>query len=142
MKELQDIKPVIRFNKAKENEFYIYFITLPSDSFDISAVRDYGQMYIITGINTTNVKGQIIFHIIDWASTNQKRLSHVSYRAETLASSHADDRDYCIKQALKLFTKAENIHHVLNADSKELFNTITPLHDGKTYRLNQTVQRL
>lgn len=64
------------------------------------------------------------------------------YGAEILACVDAYDRGFYIKQALQsIFTKEDVIHEV-NVDSKGLYDTVTTLHEGREYRLKQTVQRI
>lgn len=80
--------------------------------------------------------------MIDWASIRQKRVSYSSYGAEILACTEAYDRGFNIKCALKSISPLDDFPQILNVDSKALFDTITTLHEGKEYRLRQTVQRI
>lgn len=84
-----------------------------------------------------------MYHLIDWASLKQRRVSYSSYGAEILACTEADDRGFNMKMALQSITQDnKRIPHVLNIDSKGLYDTITTLHEGREYRLRQTVQRI
>lgn len=39
-------------------------------------------------------------------------------------------------------SKGRQVEHTLHVDSKGLLNTITTIHNGREYRLRQTVQRI
>lgn len=82
------------------------------------------------------------FHIIDWESSKQRRVSHSSYGAEILACTDVDDRGYGIKEALSSIFQNQTFKPKLNVDSKGVYDTITTLHEGRDYRLRQTVQRI
>lgn len=142
LKELKDLQPIIRFNKINATIKEIDIWTFSDASFNITSGRDYGQTGIITGIHAKGDGDNEIYHAIDWASSKQRRVSHSSYGAEILACADADDRGYYIKQAVKSITKNKETKHVLHVDSRGLFDTISTLHDGKEYRLRQTVQRI
>lgn len=145
LKELKDLDPTIRFRKLSTDIRTMDVWTFSDASFNIVSGRDYGQTGIVTGIKVTTTKGEHAFHIIDWASTKQRRITHSSYGAEILACSDADDRGYYLRQAMRSIFNGEEgqaIKHILHVDSRGLFDTISTLHDGKEYRLRQTVQRI
>lgn len=138
--ELRRLDPVIRFKK----------VTNPTDvvlcSFSDAShpkERDYGQTGNLTGILSKNgcADGEV-FHLVDWSSNKQQRISHSSYGAEILAAVTSDDRGFYLKQAINTMFPDSPLKHELNVDSKALWDTITTLHDGKEYRLRQTVQRI
>lgn len=105
--------------------------------------RDYGQTGILIGILARNGKeGKDVYHLIDWTSHKQHRVSYSPYGAEILAAATADDREYYMKNAINTLFPQTPVKHELNIDSKGLWDTITTLHEGKEYRLRQTVQRL
>lgn len=83
-----------------------------------------------------------IFHAIDWASCKKRRDSYSSYGAEILACADADDRGFYVKQTIQSIFNEKKIKHELSVDLKGLFDTIKTLHEGKEYRLRQTVQRI
>lgn len=51
------------------------------------------------GTRAITTSGNEAPYLIDWASTNQRRVSHSSYGAEILACSDADDRGFYLKQS-------------------------------------------
>lgn len=109
--------------------------------------RDYGQSGILCGLRVEETNGdnqdmQDIFHMIDWTSHRQKRVSYSSYGAEILACASADDRGFYLKEALNSLFPKHRTRHELSVDSKALKDTITTLHEGTEYRLRQTVQRI
>lgn len=142
LKEIRDLKPLISFRKLTSEVDNIDVWTFSDASFNIVTGRDYGQTGIITGLKVTGKGGESVFHVVDWTSSKQRRVSHSSYGAEILACSEADDRGYYIKKAIMAVTDRTDIRHILHVDSRGLFDTISTLHDGKEYRLRQTVQRI
>lgn len=130
LKELKDMQPTINLNKMKMYMNKVEVWTFSDASFNITSGREYGQTGIITGIHARSDEEEKTFHIIDWTSSKQRRVSHSSYGAEILACSDADDRGFYIKEALKSITRV-NTKHVLHVDSRGLFDTISTLHDGK-----------
>lgn len=142
LKEIKDLNPQIMFRKLNSEIISIDVWTFSDASFNIVAGRDYGQTGIVTGLKIQGKNGESTMHMIDWTSNKQRRVSHSSYGAEILACSDADDRGYYIKQAIIGITKEEKTMHILHVDSRGLFDTISTLHDGKEYRLRQTVQRI
>lgn len=142
LKELKDLNPTITFRKLRTGITKIDVWTFSDASFNIVSGRDYGQTGIVTGIRAEGKDGEHAFHLVDWASTKQRRISHSSYGAEILACSDADDRGFYLKQALTSMDEGNTIRHILHIDSRGLFDTISTLHDGKEYRLRQTVQRI
>lgn len=118
-------------------------VTFSDAAFNVTSSQLYGQTGCITGLRYRTTDGNAtVYHIIDWACGKQRRVSYSSYGAEILAFTEADDRGYNVKQALKSISPADDFRHILNVDSKGLFDTITTLHEGKDYRLRQTVQRI
>lgn len=142
LKELKDMKPVIKFRKITSKILALDIWTFSDASFNIVTGREYGQTGIVTGIKVVGEEGDDTFHLIDWASTKQRRITHSSYGAEILACSDADDRGYYLKQAVNSMSNRDSTRHILHVDSRGLFDTISTLHDGKEYRLRQTVQRI
>lgn len=142
LKEIRDLEPRIMFPILKADVERLDVWTFSDASFNIVAGRDYGQTGIVTGIKVRGKDGESAFHLVDWASSKQRRVSHSSYGAEILACSDADDRGYYVKQAIRAITNRKEPRHILHVDSRGLFDTISTLHDGKEYRLRQTVQRI
>lgn len=106
--------------------------------------RDYGQSGVLSGIRIQcdNYEAHDIFHMVDWSSHRQKRVSYSSYGAEILACASADDRGYYLKEALNSLFPRHRTRHELSVDSHALKDTITTLHEGSEYRLRHTVQRI
>lgn len=142
LKELRDLDPTILFRKMNTAVSKIEVWTFSDASFNIVSGRDYGQTGVVTGLKAYGKNGENCFHLVDWTSSKQRRVSHSSYGAEILACADADDRGFYIKQAVRSITQEDEIAHVLHVDSRGLFDTISTLHDGKEYRLRQTVQRI
>lgn len=69
-------------------------------------------------------------------------MKHSSPGAEILACTEADDRGFYIKTALKSINTNVNFTHEVVVDSKGIYDTLTTLHEGRGYRLRQTVQRV
>lgn len=105
--------------------------------------RDYGQTGLIIRPHAWNKnRRRQLFYIPGWSSHKQKRVCHSSHCAEKLAAEAAEDLRNYFKSALNaLFLKAD-IKHELNVDSKELWDNITTLHEGRGYRLHQNKQKL
>lgn len=106
--------------------------------------RDYGQTGILCGLRVKEhgTDNRDIFHMIDWSSHRQKRVSYSSYGAEILACASADDRGFYLKEALNSLFPRHRTRHELSMDANALKDTITTLHEGTEYRLRQTVQRI
>lgn len=142
MKELRDLDATITFKKMKKPAKKVEVWTFSDASFNIVAGRDYGQTGVVTGLIAYDEDGESVFHVVDWVSSKQRRITHSSYGAEILACSDGDDRGFYFKQALNSVSRRNDVIHVLHVDSRGLYDTISTLHDGKEYRLRQTVQRI
>jgi len=142
LKEMKDLEPIIQFPKLRAEVLEVQVWTFSNAAFNIVSPRDYGQSGIIVGILPRSVDGEEAFHVVDWASTTQKRVSHSAYGADILACSDADDRGYRIKESIRSITSNLDLPHILHVDSRGLFDTISTLHDGREYRLRQTAQRI
>lgn len=143
LKELKDLKAEITYQKIGGEVTAATIESFSDAAFNISRAKQYGQTGLIVGI-LFNVKGKddAVYHVVDWASRKQRRVCHSSYGAEILACADADDRGYNLKMAMTSLFPSDKFRHVLNVDSKGLYNTITTLHEGRDYRLRQTVQRI
>ena len=80
--------------------------------------------------------------MLDWSSSKQHRVSNSSYGAEKLACAEADDRGFYITMCLRSIFPKKCFRHMILVDSKGLYDTISTLHEGREYRLRQTVQRI
>lgn len=141
LRELQHMPASIRYNRPSGNLHSLQVVTFSDASFNISKSQQYGQTGFISGIQVVTDVFENVYHVIDWSSAKQQRVSHSSYGAEILVCTDADDRGYYVKLALKSLTPGD-VRHLIMVDSKALYDTITTLHEGKEYRLRQTVQRL
>lgn len=145
LKELRDLKPYIKYQQPEQHSTSDITVYSFSDaSFNISASQSYGQTGMVTGLLFDANRGRtgMAFHPIYWSSSKPRRVSHSSYGAEIIACAEADDRGFHIKEAMQTMFQGRKITYQLNVDSKGLYDTITTLHEGKEYRLRQTVQRL
>lgn len=105
--------------------------------------RDYGQTGMVTDLRiSTKAGGVDIFHSIDWTCQKQKHVSYSPYGAEILAVRVGDDLRYYYKTAINHLFPKYPIRHDLNIDGKGLRETLVTIHEGKDYRLGQTVQRI
>lgn len=136
-----DLKATIRFNNVTASEKR-RILTFSDASFNISSKQVYGQTGVIKGIAVNNEHGFPNFYPIDWASAKQRRVTHSSYGAEILACAEGDDRGYNLKSILESVGKEWCMDHEMVVDSKSLYDTISKLHEGKDYRLRQTVQSI
>ena len=78
----------------------------------------------------------------DWGSKKQRRVTYSSYGAKIFAYFDADDYGLNLKHAYRSVFEKHDFPHVLIVYLKDLFDTITTLHDGREYRLRQTLQRV
>ena len=87
-------------------------------------------------------QGMYYYHLLDWCSNKQKRVSYSPYGAEILACADADDRGFYLKYGIRCIFPKTEIGNELLTDSKCLYDTITTLHEGRDYRLRPTVQKM
>lgn len=140
LKQLKSLPTALRYRKGDaEAKREVY--TFADASFNIAAGLEYGQTGVIVALAVPDGQ-RTAFHIIDWLSQKQRRISHSSYGAEILACADGDDRGFHAKTSFNELHTEGGIRHVLHVDSKGLFDTITTLHNGREYRLRQTVQRI
>lgn len=139
-KELVELKPIVTYI-CPTNTPYIFLSTFTDASHPKD--RDYGQTEMITGFRIGENAGQKeYFHAIDWTSQKQKRVRYSAYCAEVLAATVGDDRGYYYKSAFNDLFPHAPVQHELNIDSKGLRETLVTLHEGRGYRLSQTIQRI
>ena len=141
VRDIKKLDPTLFFRQADQVK-QAWVTTFSDASFNISSRKSYGQTGVICGIRTTMNEGSEQYYVIDWVSTKQKRISHSSYGAEILACAEADDRGYYIKTGMRSLFPKTGIRSEIVVDSKGLFDTISTLHEGREYRLRQTVQRI
>lgn len=142
LREILSLTPSILFRSPLGHVIIAQVHTFSDAAFNICKAQHYGQTGMIVGIFFETATQKQLFHLIDWTSHKQRRVSHSSYGAEILACADSDDRGYHLRSSIRSFDPAGNIQHVLHVDSRGLYDTITTLHAGKEYRLRQTVERI
>ncbi len=104
--------------------------------------QSYGQTGYISGI-LFQTPTELVFHVIDWHSSKQCRISFSSIGAEILAAASAVDRSGLMIEGIHAIHDANDpLPLVLNVDSLGLHATISTVHEGKDYMLRPTVARL
>ena len=84
-----------------------------------------------------------MYHLMDWHSAKQSRVSFSSIVAEILAAEYSADRGSLMSDFIEnLYGSSAKLLFILSVDSHGLYSTITTLHEGKDYRLRPTVSRL
>lgn len=141
-KELLELTPIIKFRKPRGQIINATVCTFSDASFNIGRARSYGQSGIILGLRITTSTDEHIYHPIDWTSHKQDRVVHSSYGAEIIACASADDRTYLLRSSFRSMFPSAGTNNELLTDSRGIFDTITTLHEGKEYRLRQTVERI
>lgn len=143
LKEMKEMKASITFKTPSDDVEKVVVTSFSDAAFNVTKSSQYGQTGIICGIRyVSRTSEQDVYHLIDWASLKQRRVCYSSYGAEILACTEADDRGYNLKLGLSSLFPDRRFTHELNVDSKGLFDTVTTLHEGRDYRLRQTVQRI
>ena len=140
--EILKLSPLINYRHQQPRVTNACIQTFSDASFNIKSNQDYGQSGIITGLSADTLSGDSIYHVLDWSSQKQRRASNSTYGAEILACVDADDRGFHLKQAFHSLFPMKPLRHILNVDSRCLYDTVTTLHEGKEYRLRQTIQRI
>ena len=140
---MKNLRAVVTFRRPRERVADARIVTFSDGAFNICSSTSYGQSGFVSGILYRTRSGdERTFHVIDWGSSKQRRVTHSSCGAEILACRDADDRGLNLKMAVRSIFSSHDFPHVLIVDMKGLFDTITTLHDGREYRLRQTVQRI
>lgn len=145
LEQLRSMPAVLTFRRPEGNVVAAEVLTFSDASFNISPKISYGQSGIVAGILYTvrdHGRSEEVYHMVDWASIKQRRVSYSSYGAEILACADADDRSFYLKMSFNSIFPSCKFKSTLVVDSKGLYDTITTLHQGREYRLRQTVQRL
>lgn len=88
---------------------------------------------MIIGLMIEAESEEPLFHLIDWGSCKQRRVSHSSYEAEILACADANDGIFYLKESIHPISPTEKIKNILHLDSKGLYDTIKPLHLEREY---------
>ena len=144
--EILKLPNKVLFKSPAKSLAEAFIASFTDAAFNTSASRSYGQNGFVTGIAYRQQnEANFAYHVVDWSSAKQKRVCNSSFGAEILAAADADDRTFALRESIRsLFapTSAPKICSRLYTDSMGLFDTISTLHDGREYRLRQTVQRI
>lgn len=75
------------------------------------------------------------YHVLDWHSSKQARVSFSSAGAEILAAAESADRALLLSEcAARILSLSHPIPFALTVDFYGLYSTITTLHEGIDYR--------
>ena len=96
----------------------------------------YGQTCYISGL-LLPTGGKNAFHVLDWHSSKQSRVSFSSVGADILAAAESADRSILLKDRLKNILQIFLLTMVV--ESFEIYSTLTTLHEGRDYRLRPNV---
>lgn len=142
LKELKRLRAVLKY-RLPPSAIFPLVITFSSAAFNFYRSHKCGQTGIVTGLNFYSDNTQDdIFHVVNWYSGKEHSVCRSSYGAEILAYTDTDDRGIYIKTSLDHLFRSKDVQHEINVDSKGLYDTITTLHEGRDYRLHQTVQQI
>lgn len=83
-----------------------------------------------------------IFYGIGWMSNKQRSISYSSFGAEIIAAADVGERVFDLRETIREIFPHYHIKHEMIVDSKDLFDTITTLHESHEYRLSMTVSRI
>ena len=139
--EIKQLSPKIAYNHVEE----CYWHTASYLSYsDASHGRtSYGQTGYVGGVHFRPNDSSSTYHVIDWHSAKQSRVSFSSIGAEILAAAESADRAALHYQSLqRLFMSSIRLPLTLLVDSAGLYSTISTLHECRDYRLRPTVARL
>lgn len=98
-----------------------------------------GQTGGLSGILDKRKNGTKVYHLLDWTSHKQRRISYSSFGAEIVACADNDDRGYDIKEPLIGGFPTRRTKSKLIVGSRALYETITKPHDNREYWLRKTV---
>lgn len=136
---LKKLNPTITYKAPGNTEEIIGNTTILTFSDASQGTTTYGQTGYVSGILFPNN----IYHVIDWHSSKQNRVSFSSMGAEIIAAADSADRSILLSYALRRILNLDSpLPLILTIDSHGLYSTITTLHEGKDYRLRPTVCRL
>lgn len=111
--------------------------TFTDATFNISSWSECGQTGVLSCIESKSCEvAPGIYHCIDWCSAKQKPICHSSHGAEIKACTVGGNRGYALQMLLLSIYAKPPIPHVVHVESKELYDTITILHEGIEYLLS------
>ena len=142
--ELLKLKPWVKYKSPPKAEGIkqVMITTFSDASFNQSTGHGYGQTGFFNRLRIVLHQGMDYYHLLDWCSNKQKRVSYSPYGADILACADADDRGFYLKYGIRCIFPKTEIRNELLTDSKCLYDTITTLHEGRDDRLRPTVQRM
>ncbi len=136
--EIRQLSPKLLYRSVPANPSVMYV----SFSDASQGKQSYGQTGYISGI-LFQTPTELVFHVLDWHSAKQTRISFSSIGAEILAAASSADRAGLMIAGIRAIHNADvALPLVLTVDSLGLHATISTLHEGKDYRLRPTVSRL
>lgn len=119
-RELKNLEPTSVFRNSGSQIETSFELTHLDEAFNTSARQSYGQTIIVTGLWIRKKNGTEIYHPIDWMRIKQKRISHLSYGAEIISCTDADDHGLDLKMAMRILLREKKMRHIQNVDSKAL----------------------
>lgn len=129
--EIKSLDPCMKFisPSSLHNPSYLAF------SDESTGMGSYGQTGYVSGIFL--LAGDVqIYHVIDWLSSKQTRVSFSSIGAEILAAATSADRGSHMSETVGILNRSKpSLPFVLSIDSLGLYSTITTLREGSHYRL-------
>ena len=136
---LKKLKPTLTYKSPRYTEETLKNSSILTFSDASQGSTTYGQTGYVSGILFPGN----IYHIVDWHSSKQNRVSFSSMGAEIIAAADSADRSILLSYALRrILDLDEPLPLILTIDSHGLYSTITTLHEGKDYRLRPTVCRV
>ncbi len=138
LKEVQNLQPCLLY-LAPSPEFKARYLAFSDAS---QGKYSYGQTGYVSGL-LFQTKSSLLYHVLDWHSSKQNRISFSSIGCEILAAAASADSASSMAHGIQLLHDSPSpLPLVLTVDSLGLYSTITTLHEGKHYRLRPTVARL
>lgn len=103
----------------------------------------YGQSGSITGLRIACMgESGRIYHVFGWKSHKKRRVNNLTFGAEILAESDADDCGFDLKNSFESIFCGMSFRHELLVDSRALFEKIKKLHEPRAYLLRKVAARM
>lgn len=119
VRDIKKLQPTLLFRRTG-NVTKAMITTFSDASFNITSRKSYGQTGLVLGVRTTMDDGYEMFHMLDWVSTKQRRISHSSYGAEILACAEGDDRGYYLREGMRSLFPKTSMRNEIAIDSMGL----------------------
>lgn len=140
LRDLKTLDPSTTYRSPPNVEFAPAYLAFSDASMGRSA---YGQTGYLSGIYMPMEGDYGFYHVLDWVSGKQRRVSFSSIGAEILAAATSTDRGALMAERIGVLNgRNKKLPFVLSVDSNGIYTTITTLHEGADYRLRPTVSRL